>query len=89
MVAMTPLERFAHVREKEANPARSTIDDLLDQYADFLERMDAPKPELVLRFQDTTLRSEYSKKGEAFGATMATLMTQLGDRNPLYRYLLV
>jgi hypothetical protein len=89
MVKITPIERFERVGQMVDQSACFVIEDLLTQYANFLERMNVGKQELVLRFQEPSFRKECAAKGEAFGAKMAELMQQLGNENGLYRYLIV
>lgn len=88
MVQSTPLERFERVAEM-VPASRPAIDELLDQYGEFLERMNFAKDDLVRRFEDQPYRRACADKGEAFGTTMFRLVEALGQGNRLYRYLVV
>lgn len=90
MVALCPYDRLAAVGSRTTDSAaKALIDELLDQYASFLETVDQEKSELLSEF-DSDRKGTRFQQGDAFGRKMAELMLLLGARAPtLFRFMLV
>jgi hypothetical protein len=86
----TPVERLRAVRDSAG--AASDVDRLLDLYTTFLRETDAPKGELIARFQDVEFKNARAEEGEAFGTAMFDLLQVLGRDGrgrQLFRYMVV
>lgn len=87
MTKLTPTERIAAVR---SNPeVASLVDRILERYVEFLESTDAPKTELLARFDAPDYRGIRRESGQNFGDLMFDLLVRAGSRTKLFRYLVV
>jgi hypothetical protein len=65
------------------------VQELLEDYAWFLERTGRPEPEVLEWISDRQKRNEAFEKGRAFGQKMHKLVLDVSGKNGLTRYLLV
>ena len=91
MVASVPLDRLLWVRERASavSGVPETVDRLLTSYRTFLAFANQGRSELERQFRDSSFRSSRSREGQSFGEDMFQLVSHLGERNPLYRWLVV
>jgi len=86
MTRLTPTERLQAVRNAETS---TLVDRLLELYVEFLESINAPKSELLARFDDPGYRGVRRASGQNFGDLMFELLQQIGSKSRLFRYLVV
>ncbi len=91
LVGESPMERLARVSNDLRSDARVTrlVATLRDRYADFLSRTAESKETQANLFADPTYRRARLAEGDAFGDTVFSLITVLGEGNRLYRYMVV
>jgi hypothetical protein len=87
MTTLTPTERLDRLR---ANPeAENLVDLILQRYVESLESTDAPKNELLARFENPGYRGIRRESGQNFGDLMFELLERVGGKTKLFRYLMV
>jgi len=87
MTNLTPTERLKALRG-DASVA-DLVDQILDLYVEFLESVDAPKSQLLARFDDPNYRGVRRESGQNFGDLIFKLLEQIGSKTKLFRYLVV
>ncbi len=87
MTKLTPTERLRALRTNSS--VASLVDDILALYVEFLKSVDAPKQELLARFDDPEYRGVRRDSGQNFGDLMFKLLTDIGSPTKLLRYLVV
>jgi hypothetical protein len=91
MVALSPLERLLWVRDRKADVEEvgQLVDRVLGSYLNFLTVVGEGKQALENGFRRKIFRLERSREGSEFGELMFELVSLLGQRNPLFRWLVV
>ncbi len=91
MVGLSPLERLEWVRERAGAilDVPTLVDRLLSSYLGFLAVADRGKLELERRFCEAEFRTDRSCEAREFGETMFQLISRLGQRSPLFRWIVV
>jgi len=90
MVKLTPTERLEWLCEQSfLNAAKQTIDQLLEQYAVFLETTNSNEDDLIERFMDKERSREYMTAAYRFGDLMFEALMAIGQRDRFHRLLLV
>lgn len=87
MTTLTPTERLNRVGSN--TPASDLVDEILAMYVEFLQSTDAPKADLLARFANRDYRSDRRHSGGEFGDRVFDLLKRIGDKTPLFRYLVV
>ena len=87
MTRLTPTERLKSLRS-DPNVA-DLVDQILERYVEFLETTDAPKSQLLARFDDPGYRGVRRESGQNFGDLMFQLLEKTGSETKLFRYLVV
>jgi hypothetical protein len=89
MVALTPTERMCRLPEL-AGAKLDIVDQMLDLYAAYLQRINMGKPKLLsLLESDTKLQVDVSRDGSRFTKLMFELIQTLGGGRPLHRHMVV
>jgi len=90
MVSLSPTERLERLLTNSRwASARSSLEELLARYEEFLKKTDAPEKEIVARFLDGTYGAEYLKFDTRFGDLIYEVLETIGRGNPFYRMLVV
>lgn len=91
MVALSPLDRLQWVRERVGTvpDVPALVDRLLSSYLGFLAVADRGKAELERHFCQKKFRADRSREAREFGEAMFHLMSVLGQRSHLFRWIVV
>lgn len=89
MVALTPTERMTRLPQLTGVKIE-IVDQMLDLYAVYLERMNMGKPKLLsLLENDTKVQFDVPRDGGRFTKLMFELVQTLGGGRPLHRHMVV
>ncbi len=91
MVREAPTTRLARVARSFAEDAElgELVADMRARYAEFLRETGQSKDALDRLFSDPVHRRARLAEGDAFGDLVFSLVARLGEKNRLYRYLVV
>ena len=90
MTRLTPTERLEWLRDEPSlAEAKSTIENLLNQYNRFLETTSFEEQELVQQFMNKDVSRKYMEAAHEFGGSMFKALTIIGDKSPFHRLLVV
>lgn len=91
LVGESPTDRIARVERDFASDAAisAMCNDVRARYAHFLTVTAESKEALEQRFEDATFRRARLAEGDAFGEAVFALVSALGHKNRLYRYMVV
>lgn len=88
MTPLTPTTRLSWLLEQQEFKAiHSVTNRLLEKYAEFLEKTDRPKDELIAAFNENS--SEWMEGSYTFGDLMFEALSTLGEQNRFYRLIVV
>ncbi|HEY2090251.1 MAG TPA: DUF294 nucleotidyltransferase-like domain-containing protein [Thermoanaerobaculia bacterium] len=87
MTGLSPTERLEFIGRDPVFVPQARR--LLEMYAKFLETVDAPKADLLIRFADSTYHATRRTEARAFGGAVFQLLIQLAEPTELLRFLLV
>jgi hypothetical protein len=90
MTKLTPTERLEWLRDQpDLKDAKSTIENLLNQYNRFLETTNFKEEELVRQFTNKDTSRKYMEAAHEFGDSMFQALTIIGAGSPFHRLLVV
>ncbi|PDS56380.1 hypothetical protein CO663_26340 [Rhizobium anhuiense] len=88
MTQLTPTARLGWLlQQTEFKTIHSSTSQLLEKYAEFLEKTDRPKDELRADFSENS--GEWMAGSYAFGDLMFETLSTLGEQNKFYRLIVV
>lgn len=88
MTQLTPTARLSWLLEHpEFKDIHDVTNLLLQKYAEFLEKTDRPKDELIAAFTENS--SDWMEGSYAFGDLMFEALSRLGEQNRFYRLIVV
>jgi predicted nucleotidyltransferase len=89
MVKMSPTERLEWLADRPGFKAKPTIDKLLAEYENFLEKTNKREEELLAILADRTNAREFTQYESAVGNIVMDLLEAVGPGNPLFRFLVI
>jgi hypothetical protein len=90
MISLTPTARLEWLLEQtELADARTTIEQLLKVYEDFLAFTDASESELIERFLDKAKSAQYRDTANQFGDLVFKALNAIGKGSPFHRLIVV
>jgi hypothetical protein len=90
MIGLSPTQRLEAIRDDpDLADSRQIIDDLLSQYVHFLETTNASEGDLIRRFMDKGVSSEYMRAAYKFGDLVFEALNSIGKGNLFHRLLVV
>ncbi|MEP3439084.1 MAG: nucleotidyltransferase domain-containing protein [Hoeflea sp.] len=88
MTQLTPTGRLRWLLDQnDFAEVHSTVNMLLDKYAEFLKRTDQPKAKLIAEFEENSAR--WMTESYEFGDLMFDALSKLGGSNRFYRLIVV
>lgn len=88
MANLSPTGRLLRIAEADER-FTEVVSDILRLYAEFLSVTDAPKKDLLLKFNDPGYRADRHESGIEFGDRIFDLLKLVGEETRLFRYLVV
>ena len=90
MIGLTPTERLQWLRDQPwLAEAHENVDQLLDQYEQFLATTNHPESEIVNSFMDKQVSGRYMTAAYKFGDLVFEVLARIGHGNLFYRLLVV
>jgi predicted nucleotidyltransferase len=90
MIRMTPTSRLEWLlRQASLASAHGKVDNLLEQYEQFLQTTNANESELVARFLDKEASREYMRDANNFGDLVFDVLNSIGEGQRFHRLLVV
>ncbi|MCK5799065.1 MAG: nucleotidyltransferase domain-containing protein [Deltaproteobacteria bacterium] len=89
MVKLTPTQRLEKLSTDFDKSLKAPVDTLISSYETFLKNTDKEGDEILGVFMDRKKSRKLSEEANDFGDHFADLLLRLGERNPLYRLLIV
>jgi hypothetical protein len=89
-LAVTKLSPTQRLEAVTFDPTSSAlIGETLQRYVEFLKSTEAPKADLLARFDDQMYRSLRRESGQNLGGLVFRLLKHVGEDTELFRYLVV
>ena len=88
MVKLTPTERLEWLAKRPDYSMGGTIEKLIVEYENFLQKTNASEPKLLEIFIDPDKAKEFTKNEWAVGDIVMQLLEGMA-KNPLYRFLVI
>jgi predicted nucleotidyltransferase len=89
MVKMTPTERLEWLAKRPGFKMAETIDKLICEYEQFLDKTNQKEESLLAIFVDNAKAREFTKNEWFVGDRVMELLEGMGPGNPLFRFLVI